>query len=121
MVRYYEKPILMIEFDDKIPFRLSKFDDGLSEKFSLQGKIAGITMHYKKLQVIYTKNPAHSAEIMHKLKEKAFFETKVGELDLDLTKVKQAGKLNYELSEDDDFTKFLPERFLKNLGVLKTN
>jgi hypothetical protein len=32
MERYYSRPILLIEFDDSIPFRLDKFDKDYIEK-----------------------------------------------------------------------------------------
>jgi len=79
MERYYEKPILLIEFDESIPFRLqdqyTEVGGNLGTKSvgpaqggeispaSIISKLTLLTIHMKKLRIIWSKSPAHTADI----------------------------------------------------------
>lgn len=72
MERYYEKPILLIEFDDTIPFRLHDpyvANNGLGTSSvgpafggeispaSIISKLSLLTIHMKKLMILWSKSP----------------------------------------------------------------
>ena len=78
MERYYEKPILLIEFDDSIPFRLQDqytpsgtlgtnqvgpAYGGEISPASIISKLSLLTIRMKKLRILWSKSPAHTAEI----------------------------------------------------------
>ena len=67
MVRYYKKPVLLIEFDESIPFKLYETNDsalgGELNSQSIISKITLLTLHFPTLQILWSKGPSHTAEI----------------------------------------------------------
>ena len=76
MERYYDIPILLIEFDDSIPFKLSDQHTpggslgsqqagpaygGDISPASIISKLSLLTIHSKKLRILWSKSPAHTA------------------------------------------------------------
>lgn len=74
MTRYYKKPVLLIEFDDSIPFRLtdpSQYDSttgGEVNPSSIISKLSLLTLHFPNLQIVWSKGPQHTADIFKELK-----------------------------------------------------
>ena len=64
----------------------------------------------KKLRIIWSKSPAHTAEIFAQLR-------KTHRQDPDLEKIAKTGKVDEEAQSDDDedFSRFLPVEFLKRM------
>ena len=74
MNRYYKRPILLIEFDEDLPFKL--YDNsaditagGDINPASLISKLTLLTLHFPNLQIIWSKSPAHTADIFKELKK----------------------------------------------------
>ena len=127
MERYFEKPILLIEFDDYMEFKLQ--DPYASGPSSIaQGgelgpqhiisKLALLTIHFRKLQIIWSRSPKHTAEIFRSLKDLPHNKYS----DPDLQKIAKTGKLGEmnemsgdEHEDDEDFKRFMPIEFLKRI------
>lgn len=128
MSRYYKRPMLLIEFDDDIPFRLNDYAvsdmtaGGDINPTSLISKLTLLTLHFPNLQIIWSKSPAHTADIFKELKKSSNGFAK----DPDLQKIAKIGKVgdseldNYD-NEDDDFNRFIPTEFLKKLPGIDSN
>ena len=73
-------------------------------------------MHMKKLRILWSKSPAHTAEIFQQLR-------KQHRQDPDLDKIAKTGKLDDDALSDDeeDFSRFLPVEFLKRLPGVETS
>ena len=87
MERYFEKPILLIEFDDSIEFKLNDpYSEAINKATAGSGmnalnaggdlspahiisKLTLLTIHFRKLQIIWSTSPRHTAEILRKLKD----------------------------------------------------
>ena len=74
MTRYYKHPILLIEFDESIPFKLTDTTHDLTtggevNPASVISKITLLTLHFPSLQIIWSKGPQHTAEIFKDLKK----------------------------------------------------
>ena len=75
MVRDFKRPILLIEFDDSIPFKLYEpwgdQEKGLGSMelspASVISKLTLLTIHYPELTLIWSKNPENSAKILKEL------------------------------------------------------
>ena len=101
MVRYYKKPVLLIEFDESIPFKLYENNDsamgGELNSQSMISKITLLTLHFPSLQIIWSKGPSHTAEIFKDIRKQAIlggYSTK----DPDLQKIAKIGTIG---DEDD--------------------
>ena len=84
MCRYFERPILLIEFDENIEFRLhdpfisNNSMIGAGNSFPSQGgdispgsiisKLSLLTIHFPKLQILWSRSPKHTAEIFRSLR-----------------------------------------------------
>lgn len=70
----------------------------------------------KKLRILWSKSPEHTAEIFLQLR-------KVHRQDPDLEKISKTGKVDEEALSDDeeDFSRFLPIEFLKRLPGVETS
>lgn len=75
MVRFYKKPVLLIEFDSTIPFKLyetTASDSAMGGDLnpaSIISKITLLTLHFPTLSIIWSKGPAHTAEIFKDIKK----------------------------------------------------
>jgi len=70
MTRYYNRPILLIEFDQNKSFALQT-KASLGTEISIQNissKLALLTIHFPKLKIIWTQSPYATAEIFEDLK-----------------------------------------------------
>ncbi|CAF0719433.1 unnamed protein product [Adineta steineri] len=72
MTRFYKKPMLLIEFDQKQAFHLAnKQRYNSSSEFSahdITSKLALLTMHFPKLKILWCPSPHASAELFEDLK-----------------------------------------------------
>jgi len=94
MSQFYKKPILLIEFDEHIPFRLQdvRKDTAVGAEVSTSSiisKISLLTLHFPNLQIVWSKSPLHTAEIFRDLK-KNIHEARP---DPDPLKVQNIGKI----------------------------
>lgn len=89
---------------------------------SVISKLTLLTLHFPNLQIIWSKGPAHTADIFKNLKK-----TQSGiSSDPDLQKIAKIGKVGgNELDvfddEDDEFNRFMPTEFLKKLPGIDSN
>ena len=139
MERYFQVPILLIEFDDSVPFKLvDNFSGGSTlgststtsmgydiSPASLISKLTLLTVNFKKLRLIWSKSPAHTAQIFQALK-------RLYKGDPDLNRIEKRGKVGDHQNqgegnlsdgaaaddEDADFNRFMPQEFLKRLPGL---
>ena len=132
MSRYFERPILLIEFDENIEFRLTdpylqassivgasmanSSSGGDISPASIISKLSLLTIHFPKLQILWSRSPRHTAEIFRSLRNLPQYKN----ADPDLQKTSRIGKLDTaDMSdgEDDDenFKKFMPVEFLKRI------
>ena len=72
MHRYYKKPVLLIEFDDTVPFKL--IDPSFTAEYvpggeltivSIISKIAMLTLNFPNLQILWSTGPEHTAELFY--------------------------------------------------------
>jgi DNA excision repair protein ERCC-4 len=141
MNQFYKRPCLLIEFEPEIPFKLQDAvqNQAVGVEISAQSvisKISLLTLHFPNLQIIWSKNPAHTAQILLDLKESL----DEAQRDPDLMKIEKIGKVSIgapkvdasldpeEAGDDEtsqgngDFSKLLPREFLKRIpGVNSTN
>jgi DNA excision repair protein ERCC-4 len=134
MVRFYKRPILLIEFDESIPFKLS---DGSNDSAlggdvnpaSIISKITLLTLHFPSLQIIWSKGPSHTAEIFRDIRKTPILGG-VSTKDPDLQKISKIGSLgesgaiedlNEDPDDDNDYKKYLPSEFLKRLPGVDSN
>ena len=73
MTRYYKHPILLIEFDESIAFKLidsaaEMTAGGEINPASVISKLSLLTLHFPNLQIFWSKGPSHTAEIFRELK-----------------------------------------------------
>lgn len=138
MHRFYKTPVLLIEFDECMPFRLEDHtfptdfvSGGDLSIVAIFSKLSMLAVNFPGLQILWSTGPAHTAELFHQLKQEG--------TDPDLHRIVRIGKVadqtDFEQAsgwdcaggpnlneEDDDFTRFLPSEFLKRLpGVTQTN
>ncbi|GLV38110.1 meiotic 9 [Carabus blaptoides fortunei] len=71
MTRYYAKPMLLIEFDQNMPF---KFEGNYSASsntpgMDVQKKLQLLTLHFPKLKIVWSPSPYASAQLFEELKE----------------------------------------------------
>eukprot|EP00347_Sterkiella_histriomuscorum_P024144 403332158 len=132
MARFYKKPMLLIEFEESIPFKLTDknvFDStagGEVNPANIISKISLLTLHFPTLQILWSKGPQHTADIFKELKR-----TQTGlQKDPDLQKIARIGKVGdlsgdadllEENNEDDEFNRFMPTEFLKKLPGIDSN
>lgn len=132
MERFFERPILLIEFDENIefkindPFAQAALGNGMSSAASggdispasIISKLSLLTLHFKKLQIIWSKSPQHTADIFRAIKDLP--ENKNN--DPDLQKIARTGKLGMDDEDaddsDDEFNRFMPVEFLKRVPGL---
>ncbi len=76
MCRYFKKPILLIEFDESVPFKL--YDGANEASFggdinpgSVISKLSLLTLHFPQLQVMWSKGPAHTADLFKELRRQS--------------------------------------------------
>ena len=131
MNQFYKKPVLLIEFDESIPFKLQDIekDTTAGAEISAQSvisKISLLTLHFPNLQIIWSKGPMHTAEICRDLKKNLPGANK----DPDLLKIEKIGKVGSidldgdanEQNEEGDFNRLMPREFLKRVpGVTSNN
>lgn len=70
MVRFYAKPMLLIEFDQNKPFAWQN-NYMISEdanSFEIQQKLLLLTLHFPKLKIIWSPSPYASAQLFEELK-----------------------------------------------------
>ena len=75
MNQYYKKPVLLVEFDESIDFRLQDIaiDKSLGADISPQSvmsKLSLLILHFPNLQILWSKGPEHTAEIFQDIKSK---------------------------------------------------
>ena len=71
MTRFYAKPMLLIEFDEKKPFALQgKFYLSKDlESSDLVARLQLLTLHFPKLRILWSPSPHASAELFQELKK----------------------------------------------------
>jgi len=71
MVRYYAKPMLLIEFDDKKPFSLQGkyYLSKDLQSSDIVAKLQLLTLHFPKLRVLWSPSPHATAELFDELKQ----------------------------------------------------
>jgi DNA excision repair protein ERCC-4 len=128
MTRFYKRPILLIEFDESIPFKMTDVSNdsalgGDVNPGSIISKITLLTLHFPSLQIIWSKGPSHTAEIFKDIRKTAVLGG-VSTKDPDLQKIAKIGTVGEggiaedeaeEQDDDNDYKKYLPSEFLKRL------
>ena len=135
MERFFDRPILLIEFDDSIDFKMndpyvqsslgsgmnSASNGGEINPASVISKLSLLSLHFKKLQILWSKSPHHTAEIFRAIKNMP--ENKNN--DPDLQRIARTGKLGVDDVEaddsDDEFNKYMPVEFLKRVPGLDSS
>lgn len=129
MNQFYKKPVLLIEFDESIPFKLQDIEKDTTAGAEISGqsvvsKISLLALHYPNLQIIWSKSPQHTAEICRDLKKGLHGASK----DPDLLKIEKIGKVGQVDLEGDggdeegDYNRLMPREFLKRVpGVTSNN
>ncbi|XP_074643083.1 DNA repair endonuclease XPF-like isoform X2 [Tubulanus polymorphus] len=72
MTRYYNKPILLIEFDQNKAFSLYQSKYGVTEDYGqddVLSKLTLLTMHFPNLRILWCVSPYATAELFEELKE----------------------------------------------------
>ncbi|TNV85624.1 hypothetical protein FGO68_gene6330 [Halteria grandinella] len=137
MCRFYKKPILLIEFDESVPFKLY---DGQNESTmggdvnpqSIISKISLLTLHFPLLQIMWSKGPQHTAELFKELRRQtSSFLGGISVKDPDLSRIAKIGTvgesgdadvgLEEQKDDSDDYKKYLPLEFLKKLPGVDSN
>ena len=84
---------------------------------SIISKLTLLTIHFKKLQIIWSRSPKHTAEIFRNLKNLPVNKNS----DPDLQKIARTGKMgdgneqSGDEEDDEDFKRFMPTEFLKRI------
>jgi len=139
MNQFYKKPVLLIEFEEGIPFKLrdQRADNTTGAEVSQQSvisKISLLSLHFPNLQIIWIRSPKHTAEIFMDLKNSL----KEAERDPDLMKIEKIGKVGnmeslakgideldleneMENTQQESFGKLLPKEFLKRIPGVNSN
>jgi len=126
MCRFFKRPILLIEFDESMPFKLY---DGANDSAiggdvnptSIVSKISLLTLHFPQLQLLWSRGPAHTAELFKEIRRQTSgFLGGISVKDPDLQKIAKIGTVGGDEDaalddENDDFKRFLPTEFLKRL------
>lgn len=71
MTRFYERPVLLIEFDESKSFSLQS-KQSIKSEVSIQNissKLTLLTIHFPKLRIIWSQSPYLTAEIFESLKQ----------------------------------------------------
>uniref|UniRef100_A0A224XJV8 DNA repair endonuclease XPF n=1 Tax=Panstrongylus lignarius TaxID=156445 RepID=A0A224XJV8_9HEMI len=121
MTRYYSKPILLIEFDEKKPFVLQgryylSTDESSND---IRSKLQLLTLHFPRLRIVWSPSPFSTAQLFHELKEgkdepSAIAAAAVGNEDAHLED-ERLEKYNIEIQ---DFVAKLPGVNSKNVNHL---
>ena len=95
MNQFYKRPCLLIEFDEDIPFKIQdqQKESIAGQEISPQSvisKITLLTLHFPNLQIIWSKSPRHTAEILMDLKRSL----EGAQRDPDLMKIEKIGKVS---------------------------
>ncbi len=73
MHRFYKYPILLIEFDESVPFEFGENTDYLAGSepsiLSIYSKLSMLTFSFQNLQILWSTGPEHSAELLYHLKQ----------------------------------------------------
>ena len=132
MNQFYKRPVLLIEFDEGTPFKLTDISRDTTfgadvSQVSIISKISLLTINYPNLQIIWSKGPVHTAEIFRDFKQNALDAQK----DPDLVKIDKIGKMadpdqvdepREDGEQDSNFNRYLPREFLKRIpGVSSYN
>ena len=143
MNQFYKKPCLLIEFDEDIPFKLQDINRELTAGLEISAqsvisKISLLTLHFPNLQIIWSKSPKHTAEILMDMKKTL----ECARQDPDLMKIEKIGKVgkleaisssikDLDLNAEDEekegkedgesYGKLLPREFLKRIPGINSN
>lgn len=72
MVRYYAKPVLLIEFDQNKPFHLQgryMMSENSSQNMDVVKKLQLLTLHFPKLLLVWSASPYATAQLFIELKQ----------------------------------------------------
>ena len=74
MCRFFKMPILLIEFDESVPFKLqdNSFESALGgdvNPTSIISKISLLTLHFPALKIMWSKGPSHTADLFRELRK----------------------------------------------------
>uniref|UniRef100_T1HKQ6 DNA repair endonuclease XPF n=1 Tax=Rhodnius prolixus TaxID=13249 RepID=T1HKQ6_RHOPR len=121
MTRYYSKPILLIEFDEKKPFVLQGryYLSSDASSNDIRSKLQLLTLHFPRLRIVWSPSPFATAQLFHELKEgkgepSASAAAAVGNEDAHLED-ERLEKYNIEIQ---DFVSKLPGVNSKNVNYL---
>ena len=120
MKRYFKRYVLLIEFDESIPFKLydTTVDHSAGQEISpasIIAKISLLCIHFPQLQVIWSRSPAQTVDYFKMLKE--------NQSQPDIEKIEKVGKLGKmdEADDEDEFGKYLHVEFLRKLPGINSN
>ncbi|KAK9499241.1 hypothetical protein O3M35_002314 [Rhynocoris fuscipes] len=121
MCRYYSKPILLIEFDERKPFVLQGRYYLSTEESSndIRAKLQLLTLHFPRLRIVWSPSPFATAQLFHELKDgkeepSATVAAAIGNEDAHLED-ERLDKYNIEIQ---DFVTKLPGINSKNINQL---
>ncbi|XP_065070026.1 DNA repair endonuclease XPF-like isoform X2 [Rhopilema esculentum] len=103
MTRFYNRPILLIEFDQNKSFSLQS-KSSLGNELSIQNvtsKLALLTLHFPKLRIIWTQSPYATAEIFEDLKSNYPDPDSETAMALGLDSDEVASNLKYNIRSQD--------------------
>jgi ERCC4-type nuclease len=98
MHRFYKTPVLLVEFDEHMPFKLEDHtfptdyvSGGDLSIVAIFSKLSMLAVNFPGLQILWSTGPAHTAEIFYQIKRA---EQAKGVLtDPDLHKIIRIGKV----------------------------
>ena len=97
MSAYYEKPVLLIEFDENRSFFLENTDD--ISPFSISSKLVLLTLHFPKLRILWSASPYITADMFAELKKNQDDPDPTGAANVGLDSAGQFGVYDFALQE----------------------
>jgi len=113
MTRFYQKPMLLIEFDDKKPFSLQGkyYISNDLQSADIVARLQLLTLHFPKLRILWSPSPHATAELFDELKQ-----------GRDQPDPAQAATLGVDIIDDFNLDKYNPQvhEFVSKLPGIST-